>query len=1142
MMAERSLIEKSAQTTELGKKSYGIAEKLKLMVQDCDEIFSTKISETTQKKKIKEYFRKWIFPQGEKNLDSMNNLYAGTIYLSLVKNGSDEQKDALGMGSVEDIREMLPGKFKILAENVRNHLVDNKDLQKIIDEFDKNIEGKPTLEDYKNLYEKIEKVSLTQAEEDQKTMMLATVYEKIVEVEQDKKEKHKEKKKKKESGDEKESGIENEKLEQGLIELVSRIKNDKEFGEVTVDDYKDYKNILKKLYQIKDLSDADKAVIRDFKKSIDEDFGGKLDGGQGNKGEDKKEDKKEINLKNIFESYGIHYDSADEAANRVKDINKKYESGRIGGIQESQIIDSVREYLLAAKRIQLLEKKIVSGGNLNPAYVEIVQSEKKKLLDMVIALDNKYKEIREKEWQDQPDSEKKEEGKFVYKGLPDIHNYFVDSKGEILSDKTEFDEEELRKWRIEQMVNPDEVDQRDMAERFYRRRMMTEDDDVQINPEKYWKDFRAYHRTVTDKNHYSEQLISYLMADFPMYKPPGLDDLHPGFKNMDDLSWRDIIIPVNDLHEAALAWDSKGNSANYVEFLQAISKSLFSRDYVSILNKFPAVMPCIKEMMHYLCESFRDETGCFRLKWSEKGQRDLANKDRGTIRKEAQYRIQQKINKGVEGYGDLKALFDDKNGRLLFDVAWETAWNMLYSSGFFALVKQDKTIMKEEPKWNWALNEENTVEAVGAKTHKGFGCYTVNQLVDGRLIKKWPMSEYADYDEKGKLIMRHVGRDQEGFSYGGPMGHWVGTMLMSPEIHQRAAGVAIVDDLYNMEQVLMPDGGFWFTLLDWVTVTDRSSNDPSKWREISLTEALFSEEVTKFDVPVAVKKINKNKIEPIIESEVMLISKDEERKQRTIFYKDQLYLEWINDKGEKEYFTVKGNDSNRSKRLTTAEWKYVLDFMSLMHGKFNAQIEKGDPSISVSGILADARDIVLQADVPKRDKDGRIVKDNDGNPIIETKPIRPFKFILHDPQVIAHLLLQLDGVYDLSQLTLQSIYVDKYTNNYSDQVEKIFGPRGKIVEWTGIEYSNPEFKILTKEVLKLLTAEKQGIWGRDKGKAQRDMEEDYFRRLENGERLHEATMREGIDHYKKYIKPGREIEKARLRANRIRLIETYGME
>jgi hypothetical protein len=180
----------SAQTTVLGKESLGSKKRLLVMIKEARGFLAEK-DKDLQEKKVEDFLdhnglKKLDMKQGmeqkrEPGIDEeqRENIVAGVI--SLAMGESDEKlQSCLGLGSMVQIGESLPEGLVFLAEKIRNHVVDDENLKKVVDIFDKRHEDED-LVSYEIFYRQIEKMGIPKEKENQRTKILDSIREKMLE-------------------------------------------------------------------------------------------------------------------------------------------------------------------------------------------------------------------------------------------------------------------------------------------------------------------------------------------------------------------------------------------------------------------------------------------------------------------------------------------------------------------------------------------------------------------------------------------------------------------------------------------------------------------------------------------------------------------------------------------------------------------------------------------------------------------------------------------------------------------------------------------------------------------------------------------------------------------------------------------------
>ena len=177
---ETTTIRDRSKKTDLGRETLDAESRMSKMINEMTEILSDK-DESSQKGKLDKYINENIKPfSGKEDGLVMERIVGGAIFLSILRDGDDGQRNAIGMGSISEIEKILPEGLKEFSGKVREHIVDSENLKLTIDGFYKKYEGSENSLMFKELlYKKIAETDVPESEADQKNMILATLSEKM---------------------------------------------------------------------------------------------------------------------------------------------------------------------------------------------------------------------------------------------------------------------------------------------------------------------------------------------------------------------------------------------------------------------------------------------------------------------------------------------------------------------------------------------------------------------------------------------------------------------------------------------------------------------------------------------------------------------------------------------------------------------------------------------------------------------------------------------------------------------------------------------------------------------------------------------------------------------------------------------------
>lgn len=177
--AERAVRYK-AERTSSGRETLDAESRMSKMINEITGILSDK-DKLSQENKINKYIGENVKPfLGKKDSLVVERIIGGSIFLSILRDGDDGQRNAIGMGSISEIEKILPEGLKEFSGKVRDHIVDSENLKLTIDGLYKEYEGSENSLMFKELlYKKIAETDVPENEMGQKIMILATLSEKM---------------------------------------------------------------------------------------------------------------------------------------------------------------------------------------------------------------------------------------------------------------------------------------------------------------------------------------------------------------------------------------------------------------------------------------------------------------------------------------------------------------------------------------------------------------------------------------------------------------------------------------------------------------------------------------------------------------------------------------------------------------------------------------------------------------------------------------------------------------------------------------------------------------------------------------------------------------------------------------------------
>ena len=195
MVEVKDFIRKNAEKTQLGYEAIDSKERLLITIKNVGEIFKEEDKElqykmvnslldseglislkTDEKGQIVKHKTS---KEVDENQDRRENILAGVVYLAIVESGNVELQSSLGLGGSTQVEEALPDGLGFLAEKIIRHVIDNEDLLKITDIFDK--EGDFSLTSYEIFYRQVAAMDIPSGQEDQRKMVLASITAKMTE-------------------------------------------------------------------------------------------------------------------------------------------------------------------------------------------------------------------------------------------------------------------------------------------------------------------------------------------------------------------------------------------------------------------------------------------------------------------------------------------------------------------------------------------------------------------------------------------------------------------------------------------------------------------------------------------------------------------------------------------------------------------------------------------------------------------------------------------------------------------------------------------------------------------------------------------------------------------------------------------------
>lgn len=994
----------------------------------------------------------------DKRFDKAKEELAEVIIDAIVSKGGNEAlQNLLGYGSIAMLQDTLPSSMRGLEKIIRNRIFHHEAWGEL-DNFDKKIVCKDGVldVDVKEIKKFLENIDSNKNIPSEVKMMLQAMWTPMILDEKGIKNEGK-------------TEIENEDARKKFEDLIALIESDEKFGFITKADFEEYFRQLKEIYNIKNLTKKEKEVIEKFRDDI---YGRYLDKGYGDTPERKNRESKEavgsIPLDKIFEAYGIVSDSLEQVKERVDvlKIDKK---------DNDSILLVIEEYGICLQRLELLKKKVSYNKNISERnrIEKVIDLEIKKLLFSYEPYLKSYANNQRYEWEKLPKEEKQEKGEeYQFVGPPKIKAVLA-ADGTEISGEVGGDEEEklFDKW-LKELGYPglDATDKgeytpedyKNFRKRFRQAQIASETEGQSDDTERewnWWRDFKAFIKAMDDELQYQQgSLYTVLMPEFPRGLPPKeIRKLIPGYERMKLATWEECAIVSNDILNAVCGMNSVGNKADLKAINERAGMSLYICD-IKVLNEMPAYRVAIEDLYrYYFKKSTREDSlgdpDTYLVEYTEQGQKDLINKDRSQMKKEAYQRLKDAIKENKNGrYDDLQGLLENDKTRLFLDLAFKTAWNFVYMSNSWGVSTPFlRPILKEELKYSEELGVlgdsekyydpsrgiivdrvtgEQAYEKINAGAQKKMSTYGMSLLRPfHREWKKWRLFEY--YDPKTKKHIR-VGGDQEVF--GGPFGEHMVKCAISGNIEKRKFAVGMLRKIAKGESAFLPSR-LGFSLFDFMEVTSKKVDDKGhkKLRKISYSQALL-EDVGEIDVPMKIIKV---------------------------------------ENGD----DIEGNkkDTNYGKRYTTAENQYCCDFVMLLLGKMT-----GASKYEIQQLLHDIRTISLNDKVP-------------------------FKNINKDPRVIAAILLQTKGVAPYAELSLAGARSSNLT--YTEDLRRILNEEFDTT--IGIEHNDPDREKLIRQVIEYLHGGKD--WLGEKYRNQRARDELYYTNLVNNPKKNKnASWEEAI--------------------------------
>jgi hypothetical protein len=522
-----------------------------------------------------------------------------------------------------------------------------------------------------------------------------------------------------------------------------------------------------------------------------------------------------------------------------------------------------------------------------------------------------------------------------------------------------------------------------------------------------------------------------------------------------------------------------------------------------------------KELLKAVSQSYgrEDITKPFLAMFTEEGYLDFQQKDRGTLKKEAWERFQNKILENKDGrHGDLKGLLTHSaRSRMLLHITFLSAWEYNVISANHALatpLRIEEGNGKIDP-----LLGIPTIKHLGAGAHKGTCQYCISQLRNFWRQKKkfFPFEFRTGVDENGFEQVNTYGGDQE--MYADAFGKWIHTMFLSGNVRQKAAALEMMRDIYYFKSSFMPNR-IGFGPMEFMMVMDETDDDPSNWRNISHLEAVKNK-VDKIATPKKMDLLTKDDEKKYGEVVYRIpkeakITKYEENKTYFI-YNNAFYLEYKKD-GVRKCFAIKGMDTNIYKRWSTAEINYCFKLLDLFLGKI-----KSSEIADVLGILNDAMEVKLPG-LPDELKFLNTMKGKTDYFL--------FRHMSKDPRVIATIAAQMLGLANISNLTLNARgyhHFDGDTIGYTDALKtNHFSSISFLGKLMNMERGSAAFIPLRNKLIKIFGGGRNWL-GQEKSRSVWVEEDRYRNKEEANDRFRGATVEDAIQHLDDLAAQGKRI-------------------